>query len=176
MANNSNFYPVEGYAPYLRYDAERGTFIISPAAVTTIGGDENSGLEIGQNWIAFAAGLIKTPMDKVSDKLLPGVTVFGVTGGKATCSVKIASRGFDTMAYVLYDGVKYVNAGDVVEVPCGSEIIVYANAGRTNTVSVDGKTVENGGAVEYKYVVGADIEVDFNMSPGSGAKVEIVSK
>lgn len=174
MEMNNNIYPVEG--SYLRYDAEKGTFIICPPASITIGGSADSGVEVEQNWVAFAAGLIKTPMDKVSDKLLPGVTVFGVTGVQKKCTVKITSRGYENLAYVIYNGTKYVNVGDTFEVNGGDEITVYGNAGMTNTISVDGNVVERGGAVECKYVVDADIDVDFNMSPGAGAKIEIVSK
>lgn len=152
----------------ISYDPVNGVLVFRPAEDSIIGSQNNEGLYALQSWVAYKIGLINSPTETKSSKIMAGSSVLGIrgTGGITTdYTVKLLnSSASPSLLYVFYEGNELAQVGDMVDVLSGDTIRCVADVSNNNIVYVDNVLVASGDPVDYSYTVMGSITVTFGAS------------
>lgn len=124
--------------------------------------------KIPYNAAAYGIGLINTPSDTTSSKIVAGNTILGVSGtGGGTHTVTIKSSGNSSFCYISYNNTSYYTAGNMFTVPHGATITCYVS-NTSKEVEVNGNTIASD---TYAYTVNSDVTALLKYSPGDISRI-----
>lgn len=124
--------------------------------------------KIPYNVAAYKIGLIDTPVDTTSSKIVAGNTILGVSGtGGGTHTVTIKSSGNSSFCYISYNNTSYYTVGNTFTVPHGATITCYVS-NMSKEVKVNGQPVASD---TYTYTVNSDVTALLKYSAADTSRI-----
>lgn len=112
---------------------------------------------------------IAVPYEAIAEAT--GIDINVLKVGHGAYTINLEGHGFSRFCYAKYQGMEYTTGS--FEALEGEEILLYANFGPTNRITVGNEVVAAGGPCTYSYMVHGDAVIHMEYSPASHAYITV---